>query len=657
MDFRVAVSTKTCRHLWVCGIASTLSLLASCSGSPRAKGPAANASTPAWLLDRGREEAKLAAQSGVLHDFRFTDQREASGINFLNRVVDDAGKDYKLVHYDHGNGVCAADVDGDGLPDLYFATQLGTNQLWKNLGNGRFANITEQAGLTMPDAIAVTCSFADIDNDGDPDLFVTTVRHGNRLFENLGNGKFREITQAAGVGYVGHSSGAVFFDYDGDGLLDLFVTNVGVYTSNHRGPGGYYVGLDDAFKGHLHPERAERRILYHNLGHNRFKDVSAEVGLVDKSWSGDATVLDINHDGFPDLYILDMQGGDHLWLNEGGKHFRDATAKYFPKVPWGSMGAKVFDFNGDGLLDLFVTSMHPDMWVNISAGDWAAEGRKADSSTVAPGMIPEGKAGFIFGNELFANKGHGKFEEVSDSLGVETYWPWGPTVDDFNADGWDDIFIAAGMNFPFRYGINSLLLNEGGHHFLPSEFVLGVEPRKNGATQQVWFTLECNGGDAFNPLCTECSKPDASAMGCQLDAKRHLTMMGSLGTRSAVALDLDGDGDLDIVTNEFNGYPQILISDLAQRHRIHFLKVSLHGTHSNREGLGAEVTVVLPGGRRILKPLDGKSGYLSQSDLPLYFGLADADHADRIEVRWPSGRRQTVVGPINSGRTIEVVEP
>ena len=117
------------------------------------------------------------------------------------------------------------------------------------------------------------------------------------------------------------------------------------------------------------------------------------AGLVDKSWSGDATALDINHDGFPDLYILDMQGGDHLWLNEGGKHFRDATAKYFPKIPWGSMGAKVFDFDGDGQLDLFVTSMHPDMWVNIPPGDWAAEGRKADTSTVAIG----GKAGFIFG--------------------------------------------------------------------------------------------------------------------------------------------------------------------------------------------------------------------------------------------------------------------
>jgi len=636
------------RFLWPCGLLVLLHLLVASCRSPH---------TPAWLVERARQEAELAARSPVAHDFRFTDRRQASGITFENRVVDDAGKDYKLVHYDHGSGLCAADVDGDGLPDLYFVTQLGTNELWKNLGDGRFVNATAGAGLGWPDPIGVGCAFADIDNDGDPDLFVTTVRHGNRLFENLGNGTFRDITAQAGVGYVGHSSGAVFFDYDGDGLLDLFVTNVGVYTSNARGPGGYYVGLSDAFMGHLHPERAEASILYHNLGGNRFKDVTREVGLVDLSWSGDATALDINDDGFPDLYILDMQGGDHLWLNEGGKHFRDATATYFPKPPWGSMGAKAFDFDGDGRLDLFVTSMHPDMWVNIAPGDWKAEGRKADTATVAAGMIPEGKAHFIFGNELFANRGGGRFAEISDSVGVETYWPWGPSVDDFNADGWDDIFIAAGMNFPYRYGINSLLLNEGGHHFLPSEFVVGVEPRANGATQQVWFTIDCNGAGLLDRWCEACSKPTAIAMGCRLDTARRLTMMGSLGTRAAVALDLDGDGDLDIVTNEFNAGPQVLVSDLAQRHRIHFLKVRLRGTRSNREGLGAQVTVVLPDGRRLLKVLDGKSGYLSQSDLPLYFGLADADHVGAIEVRWPSGRRQIMGGPLKAGRTIEVIEP
>lgn len=395
--------------LWPCGL--LVSALASCSGPPGTERAAATA-TPAWLVERARQEAEQAERSSVVHDFRFTDQRPASGITFENRVVDDAGKAYKLAHYDHGSGLCAADVDGNGLPDLYLTTQLGTNELWMNQGNARFANGTVAAGLGLPDAIAVGCSFADIDNDGDPDLFVTTVRHGNRLLENLGQGKFRDITQAAGVGYVGHSSGAVFFDYDGDGLLDLFVTNVGVYTGNERGPGGYYVALSDAFLGHLHPDRAEASILYRNRGGHRFTDVSRKVGLVEKSWSGDATVLDVNQDGYPDLYVLDMQGGDHLWLNVRGKHFRDATAQYFPKVPWGSMGVKVFDFDGNGQLDIFVTSMHADMWVDIPAGDWAAESRKPNPATVAPGMVLEKKGGLFFGNELFANRGGGRFEEV-----------------------------------------------------------------------------------------------------------------------------------------------------------------------------------------------------------------------------------------------------
>ena len=625
----------------------TLALLAASCRSPR---------TPAWLVERARQETELAARSHVLHDFRFTDRRQASGITFENRVVDDAGKSYKLAHYDHGSGVCAADVDGDGLPDLYFVTQLGTNELWKNIGNGRFVDVTARAGLAMPDAIAVGCAFADIDNDGDPDLFVTTVRHGNRLFENLGNGTFRDVTAPAGVGYVGHSSGAVFFDYDGDGLLDLFLTNVGVYTTNQLGSGGYHIALEDAFTGHLHPERAEASILYRNLGGNRFKDVSREVGLVDLSWSGDATALDVNDDGFPDLYVLDMQGPNHVWLNEGGKHFRDATAQYFPKTPWGAMGVKAFDFDGDGRLDLFVTNMHADMWVDLRPGDWAAEGRKDDSSQVSAALFPGGKGGLIFGNALFANRGGGRFEEISDSVGVETYWPWGPSVDDFNADGWDDIFIAAGMNFPYRYGINSVLLNEGGRHFLPSEFVVGVEPRPLG-TQQVWFTLDCSGADQRHPLCRACVHPDSMAGACRVDAAGRLSMMAARGSRSAVALDLDGDGDLDIVTNEFNAGPQVLVSDLAQRHQVHFLKIRLRGTRSNRQGLGAQVTVVLPDGRRLLKVFDGKSGYLSQSDLPLYVGLAGADHAAAIEVRWPSGRRQNVAGPVKAGETIDVVEP
>ena len=610
---------------------------------------------PAWLEDRAHQETSLLAASRVVHDFQFADQRQASGITFENRIVDDAGKNYKLVHYDHGNGVCSADVDGDGLPDLYFLTQLGTSQLWKNLGHDRFVDITASAGLTMPDQIAVGCAFADIDNDGDPDLFVTTERHGNRLFENLGGGTFRDITAASGVAYSGHSAGALFFDYDKDGKVDLFVTNVGVFTSNTRGAGGYYLGLNDAFLGHLHPDRAEASILYHNLGNNRFENVTRQTGLVDLSWSGDAAVLDVNSDGFPDLFVLDMQGADHLWINEGGRRFRDSTAAYLPRTPWGAMGVKVFDADGDGRLDLFTTAMHPDMWADLPPGDWADEARKDDPARLPGPMIIEPMNTLILGNALFENRGNGRFDEVSDAAGVETYWPWGPSVDDFNADGWDDIFITASMNFPFRYGINSLLLNEQGRRFLPSEFVLGVEPRAGGETQQVWFTLDCNGTDRGYPLCGKCSHPKSMIIECHARGSGRVDVTAARGSRSAVALDLDGDGDLDIVTNEFNAPPQVLVSDLAEEHRVNFVKVRLRGTRSNREGLGSLVTVVTTDGRRILKVLDGKSGYLSQSDLPLYFGLGGADSAAEIEVRWPSGELQTTAGP-KAGQSIEVVE-
>ena len=595
----------------------------------------------------------------MFHGFRFADRVAESGISFESRIVDDAGKVYKKVQYDHGTGLAAADVDGDSLPDLYFVTQLGSNELWKNLGGGRFADLTDSAGLRMPDAIAVAASFADTDNDGDPDLFVTTVRNGNRFFENLGHGKFRDATAQAGLGYVGHSSGAVFFDYDGDGLLDLFVANVGVYTTDSIGPGGYHIGLPDAFHGHTHPERSEASILYRNLGGNRFKDVSRETGLVDKSWSGDAGIIDANDDGRPDLYVLNMLGANHLWLNQGGKRFTDATARYFPRTPWGAMGMKVFDYDGDGRLDLFVTDMHSDMWTNIPTGDLAAESRKSDTTSpqISPRDFPTGMKDFVFGNALFANRASG-FVEVSDSLGAENYWPWGPSVDDVNADGWDDVLIASSMNFPFRYHPNALLLNEQGKRFLHGEFLVGLEPRPNGVTEKVWFELECNGADRENMACRVCMRPGASEPECQRKtAQGHLTMLGTLGTRSSVVLDLDKDGDLDIVTNEFYGKPQVLLSDLAQGRPVHAITVRLRGTRSNRQGIGARVTVVLPDGRRILKWMDGKSGYLSQSDLPLYFGLGDADRAASIEVVWPSGRRQTLAGPHPAGKAVEAVEP
>lgn len=604
------------------------------------------AATLKYLAGRKQQQLQSAKTNQVLTAFQFVDRAPESGIRFEHHIVDDAGKTYKAAHYDHGNGMAVADIDGDGALDIYFTTQLGRNQLWRNLGAAKFEEITEIAGVALKDQISVSASFADIDNDGLPDLFVTTVRHGNHLFKNLGHGKFSDITKEAGVDYNGHSSGAVFFDFDNDGWLDLFLTNVGVYTTNEQGAGGYYLAKEDAFSGHLFPERTEYSLLYRNLGKGRFQEVSKSVNLRDGSWSGDATFADLNEDGFPDLYVVNMEGDNHFYQNEAGKSFIDRTAACFPKTPWGAMGLKFFDYNNDGRFDLFVTDMHSDMTrqqTELALG-WRSQVEKRKSEAFCSAQWTEeylqGSSNNIFGNAFYENRGGGKFVEVSERLNVETYWPWGMSVGDLNADGFEDIFVTAGMGYPFRYAINSVLMNEAGLRFVDAEFLVGVEPRRGGRISREAFVLDCSGPDKTNKLCEGRSG--------------LLPVAGALSSRSSAIFDLDGDGDLDIVTLDLNDRPQILLSNLAETRQVRYLKIKLRGVASNRDGLGATVTVQAEGSTWS-RYVDGKSGYLAQSSLPLYFGLGAVEKVDHVAVKWPSGRRQTLPGP-KPNSTLEIEE-
>ena len=607
-----------------------------------------NAKTMRYLEQNRIQQINEAKNSEVFHDFQFTDSYEESGIRFVNHVVDDAAKNYKAAHYDHGTGMAVADVDGDGLLDIYFVNQIGGNQLWRNLGHGKFENITRAASVGLEDKICVSASFADIDNDGLPDLFVTSVRMGNVLFKNLGQGKFKDITRESGLGYAGHSSAAVFLDFNNDGLLDLFVVNVGVYTFDEKGKGGFYLAYPDAFSGYLKPERGEQSILYQNLGGGKFKDVSKEMSLQHRGWSGDASFCDLNQDGYPDLYVLSMSGEDKYYENDHGKRFVEKTAAYFPKTPWGAMGIKFFDYNLDGLIDLFVTDMHSDMTdAQTKAGKRnftpAFEKQKSDPwcSTEWTTITLKTASNCILGNAFYQNQGNGVFIEVSDKLGAETYWPWGISVADLNADGYEDVFVTSGMGYPFRYAANSLLLNEGGKRFVNSELVLGVEPPKDSRIEKVYFTLDCDGEDKDNPLSRH--------------KKGIVGVIGSISTRSSVAFDLDDDGDLDLVTNDFNDHPRVLISNLSEKKQIHYLKIKLVGTDSNRDGLGATVRVYC-GPKTFTRYHDGKSGYLSQSSMPLYYGLGDAGKIDRVEVLWPSGRKQTLSDGITLNTTLTITE-
>ena len=389
-----------------------------------------------WLKKLGAAQAKAIEGVKAFHDFTFTDRRKESGITFQHRIVDDAGKTYKAAHYDHGNGLAIADVDGDGLTDLYFVNQVGGNQLWRNAGGGRFEDITAAAGVAVPDRVGVTASFADIDNDGDADLYVTTVRGGNLLFENDGKGRFRDITAAAGLTYTsatrrGPCSSTTTATA---GSICSSSTSAATRPNTVAGEGyKYYVAFEDAFSGHLKPERAERSILYHNEGGNRFVDVSKRWGSSTCRGPATPAAVDVNDDGWLDLYLVNMQGDDQYYENAGGKGFVRKSREVFPRTSWGSMGIKVFDFNNDGRLDIFVTDMHSDMSQTIPP-----EQEKLKSTMKWPVSFRGTGKTSIWGNSFFLKEGPNKFREVSDEIGAENYCPWGPSVGDLNADGFDE---------------------------------------------------------------------------------------------------------------------------------------------------------------------------------------------------------------------------
>ena len=225
---------------------------------------------------------------------------------------------------------------------------------------------------------------------------------------------------------------------------------------------------------------------------------------------------------------------------------------------------------------------------------------------------------------------------------MENFWPWGLSVGDLNADGWQDAFVASSMNYPLRYGINTALINNNGKGFKDAEFILGLEPRKDGILTTPWFQLDASGAD----------RDHHHAKG----QSGKLLVVGAKGSRSSAIFDLDNDGDLDIITNEFGDVPQVLLSDLSTGSQpINYIKIKLRGAKSNRDALGARVTVT-SGSLTQTQVHDGQSGYLSQSSIPLYFGLGKMEKIDTIEVNWPSGAQTKLSRDLKINGTFEIIE-
>jgi hypothetical protein len=572
----------------------------------------------------------------------FQDLARQAGLTFqMNFLPNEQGEKFKINLYDHGAGVAIGDYDGDGFDDIYFLNQLGKNALFRNKHDGTFEDVTEAAGVGVGDRICVGATWADYDNDGRQDLFVTSTRGGNILFKNLGDGKFKDVTKEAGLDHVGHSQTAAFFDFDNDGHLDLIVTNTAKWTRSQIDPvAKYFPGKEDLLL-ELATSPPESNILYHNNGDGTFTDVTEKAGLKGKGWSGDVAIFDYDGDGFLDLVVTNMFGASQLYRNNGNGTFTDVTRQVLGRTSWGGMGARAFDFNNDGKLDLYIVDMHSDMWMGLNY-DWtselldvikrgehrkypylsgptiyyktetqAGEKQKADRLKIKYDEV-------VFGNTFFKNLGNGKFEEISDQAGLETLWPWGIATGDFDNDGYEDIFIPAGMGYPFFYWPNSLMMNNGDGTFADRAGMEGIEPPARGIYQEKKL-----GG-----------RPAARS------------------SRAAATADFLHRGRLDIVVNNFNDSPYLFVNRFPANSYVQF---HLRGTKSNRDAIGALVR--LYSGKTIMtRMVQAAGGYLSQSSKTLHFGLGDKKGIDKVDISWPSGRRQAIDKP-RMNTLHEVVEP
>jgi hypothetical protein len=558
----------------------------------------------------------------------FREAAQDSGITFrMAFLPNEQGEKFKVNLYDHGCGVVVGDYDADGHDDIYLLNQLGPNGLYKNAGNGTFTDATATAGVGLGDRICVGATFADYDNDGDQDLYVTSTRGGNVLFQNQGNGTFQDATDKAGLALVAHSQTAAFFDCDNDGYLDLLVTNSAQWIFDYDDDSRYFRGGENLWELAASPK--EYNVLYRNNRDGTFTDMTAQAGMEGPGWGGDVAAFDYDEDGYVDLFVTNMFGRSRLYRNLGSGKFADVTQETLGRTSWGAIGSKAFDYNNDGRLDLLVADMHSDMWVPYGGPETIEEMLKRTDHKKYPGVtggsseigreaVTETEERFqdqlqiryeevLFGNTMFRNAGNGRFDEVSDKTNLETFWPWGVATGDFNNDGHEDVFLPSGMGYPWFYWRSPLMINGGNGTFTDRCRTEGIEPPARG----IYLEQPIGGKRAAR------------------------------SSRCAATGDFDGDGRLELVVNNFNDQPYYFKNNFPRRNYVAF---RLRGSASNRDAVGAVVRVRV-GNAVMTRLVQAAGGYLSQSSKTVYFGLGDNSRIDRVEVVWPRGTKQVIEEP------------
>lgn len=566
-----------------------------------------------------------------------------TGIDLESRWAPEDPLSQRLMSSFAGSGVAVGDVDADGLPDLYFTRPNGGPKFYRNLGGFRFEDATATAGLAAPDFWCAGPCFADIDNDGDLDLHVCAQGGPNRLYLNDGKGHFTENAAKAGLDLQGNAIISTFADIDRDGDLDMYlVTSRGTVDPDSElgqlAAAGSRIKVDEHIADYFGqiwvPGRGkyagpkihmsgERDRLYENQGDGTFVDISERAGIHGHDIGQQAVWSDIDRDGDPDLYVTnDFTGPDRLWKNlheeTGTAKFVDIAPDALPMIPWFGMGCDAADIDNDGWPDLFASDMSATTHYKskLAMGDMASTNW----------MLGYGKPRQAMRNALFLNsgmrtaKGTHRFLEGAFLAGLDaTDWTWATLFGDYDGDGWQDLVVCNGMT---RDWMNSDL----GNNYDMERWIERKPLREKNFAFRNTQTL------AFADVSSE--------WGLDHEGVSY----------AAAQADLDRDGDLDLVIGNFEGPPWIYRNNLAGGKRF---TLRLHGTQSNRRGLGAKVSVSTPATTQT-RELFTVRGFLSCSDDRMAFGIGQAERAD-IRVVWPSGAVSETEAL--AGSQIEITEP
>lgn len=560
-----------------------------------------------------------------------------TGVHFNNKIKDDKEKNILIyANFYGGAGVGVGDFNNDGLQDLYFAGNIVGDKLYFNQGNFKFKDVTKTAGIIDDKGWSSAVVVADINNDGFPDIYVTKELYDhhpelrkNQLYINQGNGTFKEMAEEYGVANTERTRNATFFDYNKDGFLDLFILN------QPPNPGSYseYFG-----KKLLLPQYASR--LYQNMNGKGFKDVTKQTGLLKTSFPNSVSASDLNNDGWTDLYVTnDFYVPDFIYINNKNGTFTNIAIRALNHMSYYSMGVDIADIDNDGLLDIYVLDMVADdnfrLKSNMSGMNISAFWKVVNGG---------GHYQYMF-NTFQLNNGNNTFSDIAQLGNIAaTDWSWTNLIADLDNDGKKDIFVTNGLLRDIRNTDASKAVGK----FVIESADKWMKENPNGGEVTLWDILDLE--KTLNLVPSQKLSNFAFKNNGDYNFKNVASEWG-LDTKSfsngASYVDLDNDGDLDLVVNNINEEAFIYKNNSKNN----YLRIQLK-SKENKPVFGARIELDY-GDEKQFFELTNVRGIYSTSEPIAHFGLNDVKKIDRISIKWPD-EKETILTNVSANQELVV---